>query len=100
MAVLSSPRTILHIDLDSFFVSVELLDKPELRGKAVAVGGAADQRGVIASASYEARKFGVHSALPTRTALQLCPELVVLPGRHDLYSQQSAEVMHVLYEIT
>ena len=100
MAVSSSPRTILHIDLDSFFVSVELLDKPELRGKAVAVGGAADQRGVIASASYEARKFGVHSAMPTRTALQLCPDLVVLPGRHDLYSQQSAEVMHVLHEIT
>ncbi|HET7376841.1 MAG TPA: DNA polymerase IV, partial [Anaerolineae bacterium] len=100
MAASSLPRTILHIDLDSFFVSVELLDKPELRGKAVAVGGAADQRGVIASASYEARKFGVHSAMPTRTALQLCPELVVLPGRHDLYSQQSAEVMRVLHEIT
>jgi DNA polymerase-4 len=95
-----SPRTILHIDLDSFFVSVELLDKPELRGKPVAVGGAADQRGVIASASYEARKFGVRSAMPTRSALQLCPELIVMHGRHDLYSQHSHEVMQILYEIT
>jgi DNA polymerase IV len=100
MSASSSPRTILHIDLDSFFVSVELLDKPELRGKPVAVGGAADQRGVIASASYEARKFGVRSALPTRTALQLCPELIVLHGRHNLYSQHSHEVMQILYEIT
>lgn len=95
-----TPRTILHLDLDSFFVSVELLNRPELRGKPVAVGGAADQRGVIASASYEARKFGVRSALPTRRALQLCPELIVLHGRHDLYSQHSHEVMQVLYEIT
>lgn len=100
MTASNSPRTILHIDLDSFFVSVELLDKPELRGKPVAVGGATDQRGVIASASYEARKFGVRSALPTRTALQLCPELIVLHGRHDLYSQHSHEVMQILYEIT
>jgi DNA polymerase-4 len=92
--------TILHIDLDSFFVSVELLEQPDLRGKPVAVGGQADQRGVIASASYEARKFGVRSAMPTRTALQLCPELVVLHGRHDLYSQHSRKVMQVLYEIT
>ena len=93
-------RTILHVDLDAFFVSVELLDKPELRGKPVAVGGRIDQRGVISSASYEARKFGVRSALPTRTAFQLCPDLILLPPRHDLYAQHSREVMAVLHEIT
>lgn len=93
-------RTILHIDLDAFFVSVELLDRPDLRGKPVAVGGRADERGVIASASYEARKFGVRSAMPTRTALQLCPALILLPGRHDIYSQHSREVMSMLSEVT
>lgn len=94
------PRTILHVDLDAFFVSVELLDKPELRGQPVAVGGRVDQRGVIASASYEARKLGVRSALPTRTAFQLCPGLILLPPRHDLYAQHSREVMALLHEIT
>ena len=93
-------RTILHVDLDAFFVSVELLDKPELRGKPVAVGGRIDQRGVISSASYEARKFGVRSALPTRTAFQLCPDLILLPPRHDLYAQHSRNVMALLHEIT
>ncbi|HTP08520.1 MAG TPA: DNA polymerase IV [Anaerolineae bacterium] len=93
-------RTILHVDLDAFFVSVELLERPDLRGKPVAVGGQPDQRGVIASASYEARKFGVRSALPTRTAFQLCPELILLPGRHDLYEQHSHKVMLMLREIT
>jgi DNA polymerase IV len=93
-------RTILHVDLDAFFVSVELLERPDLRGKPVAVGGRPDQRGVIASASYEARKFGVRSALPTRTAYQLCPDLVLLPGRHDLYEQHSRQVMLMLREIT
>jgi DNA polymerase IV len=93
-------RTILHIDLDAFFVSVELLERPDLRGKPVAVGGRADERGVIASASYEARRFGVRSALPTRTAQQLCPQLILLPGRHDLYAQHSRRVMTMLREIT
>lgn len=93
-------RTILHVDLDAFFVSVELLERPELRGKPVAVGGRPDQRGVISSASYEARKFGVRSALPTRTAFQLCPKLILLPGRHDLYAQHSRRVMAVLHQIT
>jgi DNA polymerase-4 len=93
-------RTILHVDLDAFFVSVELLERPDLRGKPVAVGGRPDERGVIASASYEARKFGVRSALPTRTAFQLCPELILLPGRHDLYAQHSQHVMTMLREIT
>ena len=93
-------RTILHVDLDAFFVSVELLERPDLRGKPVAVGGQPDQRGVISSASYEARKFGVRSALPTRTALQLCPDLILLSGRHNLYEQHSRQVMTMLHEIT
>jgi DNA polymerase-4 len=93
-------RTILHLDLDAFFVSVELLERPDLRGQPVAVGGAIDQRGVIASASYEARKFGVRSALPTRTAFQLCPELILLPSRHDLYTEHSRRVMALLCTIT
>src|SRR5512143_2380373 len=94
------PRTILHIDLDAFFVSVELLERPDLRGKPVAVGGRPDERGVISSASYEARKFGVRSALPTRAAFQLCPDLILLPGRHALYEQHSRQVMTLLREIT
>jgi DNA polymerase-4 len=93
-------RTILHVDLDAFFVSVELLSQPELRGKPTAVGGRPDQRGVIASASYEARKFGVRSAMPTRTALQLCPGLILLSGHHDLYAQHSHRIMTMLLEIT
>lgn len=93
-------RTILHIDLDAFFVSVELLERPDLRGKPVAVGGRVDERGVISSASYEARKFGVRSALPTRTAFQLCPDLILLSPRHELYAQHSRDVMRMLHEIT
>jgi DNA polymerase-4 len=93
-------RTILHVDLDAFFVSVELLDKPELRGKPTAVGGRPDERGVIASASYEARKIGVRSAMPTRTALQLCPDLILLSSHHDLYAQHSQRIMTMLLEIT
>jgi DNA polymerase-4 len=94
------PRTILHLDLDAFFVSVELLDKPELRGKPVAVGGRADERGVIASASYEARRFGVRSALPTKRALQLCPDLILLPGDHAKYTVHSRRIMDLLRTIT
>jgi DNA polymerase-4 len=93
-------RTILHVDLDAFFVSVELLGRPDLRGRPVAVGGRPDQRGVISSASYEARQFGVRSALPTRTAFQLCPDLILLPGRHALYEEHSRLVMTMLREIT
>src|SRR5579863_5444661 len=80
---------ILHIDMDAFFVSVELLERPELRGKAVIVGGRSDQRGVVTSASYEARKFGVHSAMALRSAAKLCPHAVFLDNRHELYGQWS-----------
>lgn len=88
--------SILHVDMDAFFVSVELLERPELRGLPVIVGGRKDQRGVVTSASYEARKFGVHSAMPLRTAGRLCPHAVFLDNRHELYSQWSDRVAAIL----
>src|SRR6202046_1260748 len=91
-----SAISILHVDMDAFFVSVELLARPELRGKAVVVGGGRDQRGVVTSASYEARKFGVHSAMALRTAAKLCPHAVFLDGHHELYGQWSDRVATIL----
>src|SRR5580704_15051167 len=88
--------SILHLDMDAFFVSVELLDRPELRGKAVIVGGHPDARGVFSAASYEARKFGVHSAMPLRTAAKLCPHAVFLDVRHTLYEEWSDRVAIIL----
>lgn len=90
--------SILHIDMDAFFVSVELLERPDLLGKAVIVGGDRDQRGVVSSASYEARKFGVHSAMALRTAAKLCPQAVFLPVRHRVYSQWSDRVATILHK--
>src|SRR5262245_49074932 len=87
---------ILHVDMDAFFVSVELLARPELVGKAVIVGGGPDQRGVVTSASYEARKFGVHSAMPLRTAGKLCPHAIFLPGHHQKYGEFSDRVATIL----
>jgi len=93
---LAPSASILHVDMDAFFVSVELLERPDLRGKAVIVGGRPDQRGVVTTASYEARKFGVHSAMPLRTAAKLCPHAIFLDGHHPKYSQWSDRVATIL----
>jgi len=91
-----SSASILHVDMDAFFVSVELLARPELKGLPVVVGGQRDQRGVVSSASYEARRFGIHSAMPLRTAAKLCPGAIFLDGHHELYGRWSDRVATVL----
>jgi DNA polymerase-4 len=93
---LPAGASILHVDMDAFFVSVELLERPELIGKAVIVGGRPDQRGVVTAASYEARKFGVHSAMPLRTAGKLCPHAVFLDGHHHKYGEWSDRIATIL----
>jgi DNA polymerase-4 len=90
------PRTIFHVDMDAFFVSVEELDDPSLKGKAVVVGGQRDERGVVSAASYEARKFGVHSAMPLRTAAKMCPHAIFVNGHPERYRECSEKVYSVL----
>ncbi len=92
-------RHIVHCDLDTFFVSVERLVNSDLVGKPVLIGGNGD-RGVVASCSYEARKYGVHSAMPMKLALRMCPEAVVVRGDHDLYSKYSGTVTEIIEEVT
>jgi DNA polymerase IV len=93
-------RVIVHADLDAFYASVEQMDNPELRGKPVVVGGTAEGRGVVAAASYEARRFGVRSAMPMREALRRCPEAIRLPPRFDRYHELSKQVMSIYEGIT
>jgi DNA polymerase IV len=94
------PRVILHLDLDAFFCAVEETRDPSLRGKAFAVGGKPDERGVVASCSYAARKFGVRSAMPMARALRLCPQLIIVSSRHRVYGDVSKQVMARLNKLT
>jgi len=103
MAAASQPeftRTIFHVDMDAFFVSVEELYDPSLKGKAVVVGGQRDERGVVSAASYEARKFGVHSAMPLRTAAKMCPQAIFVNGHPERYRECSEKVYKVLGAFT
>lgn len=93
-------RKILHLDLDAFFCAVEELRDPSLRGKAFAVGGRPEARGVVASCSYAARQFGVRSAMPMGRALRQCPDLIIVPGRHERYHEMSQQVMERIYALT
>ncbi len=92
----AAQRTIFHVDMDAFFVSVEELFDPSLKGKAVVVGGRPNERGVVSAASYEARKFGVHSAMPLRTAARMCPHAVFVDGHPERYREYSGKVYEVL----
>ena len=93
-------RRIVHIDMDAFYASVEQRDRPELRGRPVAVGGSPTERGVVAAASYEVRRFGVRSAMPMSQAIRLCPDLVRIPPNFAKYRQVSGQVMALLREVT
>lgn len=93
-------RKIIHVDMDAFYASVEQRDNPELRGKPVIVGGAPDKRGVVAACSYEARRFGIHSAMPSSRAFRLCPSAIFLKPRFEAYRQVSSEVHEVYRQFT
>jgi DNA polymerase IV len=93
------PRKIIHVDMDAFYASVEQRDNPNLRGKPVAVGSP-QQRGVVAAASYEARKFGVHSAMASVTAKRKCPDLIFVPHRFDVYREVSRQIHEIFAEYT
>jgi nucleotidyltransferase/DNA polymerase involved in DNA repair len=91
-------HAIVHLDLDAFFAAVEVLENPELVDRPLLIGGRPEERGVVATASYPARAFGVHSAMPMARALALCPDALILPARHHLYRKYSRQVMTLLHE--
>jgi DNA polymerase-4 len=93
-------RSIIHVDMDEFFAAVEKLDNPQLRGKCLLIGGESRSRGVVATASYEARQYGCHSAMPMAHAVRLCPQALVLPVRHKRYSEVSRQIFRVLRDFT
>lgn len=93
-------RKIIHIDMDVFYAAIEQRDHPELRGKPVIVGGQPDKRGVVATCSYEARQFGIHSAMPSMTALKRCPHAIFLPPRFDVYRAVSRQIIQMFHSYT
>jgi nucleotidyltransferase/DNA polymerase involved in DNA repair len=93
-------KTILHIDMDAFFAAVEVYDRPELKGRPVVIGSPPDKRGVVSTCSYEARKFGIHSAMPSRTAFKLCPHAVFLPPNMKRYHEVSEQIMEIFNRFT
>lgn len=97
---MEKPRKIIHIDMDCFYAAVEMRDNPSLIGKPVAVGGDPDKRGVLATCNYEARKFGLHSAMSSRQALQRCPQLILLPVNMPLYREVSAQIHQIFRRYT
>src|SRR5512136_2794998 len=98
MTSTKSPRRIIHIDMDAFYASIEQRDNPALKGQPVIVGGGAEKRGVVSAASYEARPYGVHSAMPTSQAKRLCPQGIFLPVRMDRYREVSNQIFEILQE--
>src|SRR6478735_8949269 len=93
-------RAIIHLDMDCFYAAIEVRDQPSLKGKPVGVGGARDRRGVLTTCNYEARKFGVRSAMPTFMAVQRCPNLIILPTRFDVYRRESTVIREILHQFT
>src|SRR5881392_4323077 len=93
-------RHIIHLDMDCFYAAIEVRDRPSLRGKPVGVGGARDRRGVLTTCNYEARAFGVRSAMPTFMALQRCPNLIILPTRFDVYRKEAGVIREILFRFT
>jgi DNA polymerase IV len=96
----ANARAIIHLDMDCFYAAIEVRDRPALRGKPIGVGGARNRRGVLTTCNYEARKFGVRSAMPTFMALQRCPNLIVLPTRFDVYRREAAVIRAILHRFT
>ncbi|MBX9687842.1 MAG: DNA polymerase IV [Candidatus Obscuribacterales bacterium] len=93
-------RKIIHVDMDAFFASVEQRDEPSYKGKPLVVGGSPESRGVVAAASYEARQYGIHSAMPSRTALQRCPHLIFLRPRFEVYKAVSQQIREIFFQYT
>lgn len=93
-------RKIIHLDADCFFAAIEMRDDPSLVNRPIAVGGHSEHRGVLSTCNYEARRYGIHSAMPTRTAKRLCPDLLVLPHRMEAYREASMQMRNIFYEYT